>query len=530
MMASALVSCGGKSGEAVFKLKKLPDIGKYESSSVKKYFHGGPVAEFIPSDSYGYIVPFISEIREFAPENEKSGAETQNEASYGFATLDGRIIVGGIYRSVRTLTSKSGQIVYIAQTFIRTAEDIAELDEESAIGETFLIGQDGSWSIKVHSFPDYDPNPKDYIEVFNADGSQTLYDFNGNVIFDGAKALPGERIESIYYAKNGKFILEVTNDSDKSRVICVNSEGELLTEIKIRDYSVLRIINGVFIVFSTDDSERYNLCDLNGNLLLKDSFDFLSYDESSKSFLCADNDKTTFYRYDVNGKLINKIKTDFKSSQIRYVLSGKDGSSLVFLNDDGKYVLYSTLTGKKIKLDQKNLKKESKNGEPSFLPLYTHLNGEDEDFILLARKDGTQDIYDAFGTYIMSMNDFYGPLGKTPDGGYYYRSKDNKFVVRSHSPRNDFELDLNDRKTAEFSLYSYDSRYVAFLCSDDKGENEFFRVYDLGTKEIAFDSLKAFESYSVGGKTFYSVVTDDEAKLLASDGSELIKLNSDEIF
>ncbi|MDD6021830.1 MAG: hypothetical protein PUB94_04165, partial [Oscillospiraceae bacterium] len=150
--------------------------------------------------------------------------------------------------------------------------------------------------------------------------------------------------------------------------------------------------------------------------------------------------------------------------------------------------------------------------------------------ILLTRKDGTQDIYDAFGTYIMCMTDFYGPLGKTPDGGYYYRSKDNKFVVRSHSPRNDFELDLNDRKTAEFSLYSYDSRYVAFLCSDDKGENEFFRVYDLGTKEIAFDSLKAFESYSVGGKTFYSVVTDDEAKLLASDGSELIKLNSDEIF
>ena len=529
-------SLGGKSDEPAFKLRKLPDIGKYEKSEVRSYYHGGPVSELIASDGYGEIVPFIYDVREFAPYKKKAGLSPVSVGSWGFATKDGKIISGGVYSSVKTITSKDGKTVYAAESFLRTAEDLSTLKSDSLRTKTTLIGSDGSWTADVDGViyrdggvSEDEEDLKNYIETFDAEGHITLYDFSGNVIFDAKQAMPDEKIESVYYAKNDKIIIEITDrEKGGSKVVCVNSKGEKLTDINIRGYGVLKMINGVFLICRTDNGEKSNLSDLNGNVLLDKDYDLISYDSNSKSFICVLNDKKKVSRYDANGQLLNEFKAEYNGSEIRYILKNKKGPSLAYKDSDGKYLLYNTVTGKKIKLDFKKIKKNA-DGEPSFLPLYTHGDGE-ETFILLTRKDGTQELYDAFGTYIMSMTDFYGPLDITPDGGYCYRSKDNKFVVRSHSPRNDFEVDLKDKSSAYFSVMLYDDKYVAFLCTDEKGENEYYKVYDIEKKEIAFDKLTAFESYTAGGKTYYTMVKDGISTLIDRDGTQLISLSDGGIF
>lgn len=519
-------SLGGKNDEPEFKLKSLPDIGEYQTEEIKKYFHSRPVSEIIPSDKYGEIVPFISQVKAFTSLTSESKTPTVNMPSYGFTTLDGKIISGGIYKSVKTLNSKSGKTVYIAELFMRTSKEISEIKADGINSETDIIAPDGSWAVRVSGVVTHSDEERDYIEAFDENGMKLIYDFSGNEIFNAAEAMPNEKIENVYYAKGGKFIFEVADENMGNRIICVNSKGELLTEINIRGYSVLKMLNGVFMIFKTEDCDRYNLCDLNGNIILENDFDLISYDSPSKSFICIENDKKTFYRYDINGNLINKIKTKCNGSEIQNILSGKDGASLLFKNSDGEYQLYSTLTGKKISLDLKKLK----NSKNSFRLLYAHSDSGDETFILLTRKDGTQDLYDAFGTYITGMKDFKDSLARTDDGGYSYTSTDNKFVVRSYNPKNDFEIDLNTDETAEFSVDIFDSKYISFFCSDSGGENEFYKVYDFSTKEVAFDKLTAFESFTVDDKIYYAVVKDEQSELISSDGTKLISLNNDSVF
>ena len=529
-------SLGGGSDEPAFRLKKLPDIGKYETGEIKSYYHGGPVSELIPSDGYGEIVPYISQIKSFKPYKKKSGIPPINITSYGFATADGKIISGGAYAYVRAIKSKDGKTVYAAEKLFRSASELSEIGSDEIKAKTTLIASDGSWKVDVDgvSYNDggvdeQDEELKNYIITYDSDGMITLYDFSGNEIFNAKQAMPEEKIENVYYAKNGKFIFEITDKDKGSRVVCVNSKGELLTEINIRGYSVLKMINGVFIVCKTQDSEKSNLCDLNGNILLDKDFDLINYDSANRSFICVQYDKRKVKRYDINGALLNEFKAECNGSEIRYFLKGKSGSSIVYKTDEGKYLLYNSMTGEKIKLDLKNLKKD-KVGEPSFLPLYTGSDSGGETFILLTRKDGTQEIYDAFGTYIMSVTDFYGPLDRTPDGGYCYKSTDNKFIVRSRSPRNDFEVDLKSDDSANFSVVLYDEKYVVFACSDKNGENEFYKVYDIEKGEIVFDKSDAFESFSAGGKTYYATVKDGISTLLDQNGNELSVLKSDSIF
>lgn len=522
LVASLLCACSVTgNGEPYFKLKNLPNTEETETDEKTEYFHGGPVAKFIESDNYGEIVPFISEIREFHPIENNKNTQNIKSPSYGFSTLDGKIIVDGIYSEVKVLTSPDGDSVYLAQSFISTAKDLQELEKDTPLSKSYLIASDGSWVKQVGNVPYSDSELKNYIQSRDENGLLTLYSFSGETLFSQSDAMPNDTIETVYYAKNGKFIFDLSADDNSTRTVCVNDKGELLTEIKLGSYRISQMIGGVFTVYNMDGSNKSNLSDLNGNLLLKSDFDFINYDEKNSVFICTNNGKKQIYMYDMNGTLVLNFKSDCKGSEMKYVLNGNSGKSLLYQNSKGKYLIYDTTNGEKVKLDTKNVQSNGVN------VLYTHL-GSEKSYILLTREDKTNDLYDAYGTYITTFNDYLDSFDITPNGDYCYNSTDGKFIVRSRTPVNDFEIDFKSDGIENFTVYSYGSKYITFICTDENGENGYFRVYDLETKEIAFDKLSAFESFTVGEKTFYAVADDNTTTLLSENSQEIIRIGSKE--
>lgn len=522
-VAASLTACsiGGKSDEAVFNLKELPDIGEYQSDEIKTYYHKGPVGEFDVSDDYGDIVPYISEVRSFS-----SAESSSKNASYGFATTDGRIIVGGIYSSVEILESRNGKTVYVAERFIKSTEDISDLSESDVKTAVDVIATDGSWMISadrvITAYPD--DNKRDYIQAYDGD-NMILYDFTGKNIFNESEALPDEHLLEVYYAKDRKIILEATDSDGDVNLKCVNSKGELLTEIDIGDYGIMEMVGGVFLLMKIDDKELFNLCDLNGNLLLEKECEYVSTDNERKMFIFFNGNKKDIYIYSAEDGEVSEHRLNCKGSDIQSVLFGDDGTGILYKSGK-KYIIYNVETKTETTLDIGDLidgddaiKYESVSTE----------NGLDI-FLMLSRNDGTVDMYNSVGTYITSFSDYATALSRSPDGGYCYKSDDNRFIVRSRSPLNDFEIDFGFKDKTDFSLNTFDEKYISFLCVDESGESSYYRVYDAETKELAFDKLTMFETFTVSGKTYYCVAYDESAMLIDSSSSKLISLSENGIF
>lgn len=521
----ALCGCGKvKSDELYFKLKELPETNLTADNTKNEYYHGGTVADFVVSENYGQIVPYISDVRAFYPVNENSAAAPITCASYGFATADGKIIVDGVYDEVQMLSSADGDTAYYARSFISTAEDLSDFEPNAVVQTGYIIGSDGSWIKEVTTVSYSESDRKNYIEAYDGDGFLVLYSFSGEVLFSQKDAMPDDVIESVYYAKNGKFIFEVTDGENGVRVVCVNEKGELLTEIRLGAYRISQMIGGVFTIYSASEVEKNNLCDLNGNIILEKDYGIIIYSSQSKSFICIDNDSCEVVCYDMNGQALNSFESECDGTKIKYILSGDGAKSIVYRNENKKYIVYDTSSGKSTALDTKKIKK---NG---ITVLTTGVGESERSFILLTRKDGTQDLYDAFGTYIMTLTDYADSFALTPDGNYCYRSTDGKFVVRSHSPRNDFTLDLKSDGAENFALSSYDTRYIAFICTDENGENEHFKVYDCSAKELTFDNLTVFESFEIDGDTYYLSADGEGTYLTNSSGGRLISIGTDSVF
>lgn len=517
-VTSILTACslGGGSDEAVFRLKELPDIGEYQTDEIKSYYHKGPVGKFMASEDYGMIVPFISEVKTLTALNsQKNKPSYIKTASYGFATADGKIIVDGLYSKIDIIESKSGETVYAAERFIKTAEDNDKLASGDVQTAADLIAADGSWVVTadriVTAYPD--GNPRDYVQVYKND-SIVLYDFSGNEIFDESKAIKGGNLLDIHYAKDGKIILESTDSDGEVGLKCVDSKGEILAQIDIGDYGIVEMIGGVFVLLRIDGREYFNLCDLNGSLLLEKDFERIECDNERKTFVFFNENENFVYLYGSDGKLINKLDIGCRCDKIESVLFGESGIGIL-CKLGNKYVIYNAETGEEVSLTLENL--SDKENAVDTATAYTE-SGKDS-FMLLNRKDGTTDVYNSLGTYVTSFSDYADSLSRSPDGDYCYRSSDNKFIVRSHNPRNDFEIDF--KVEIEFQVHSYDEKYLSFSCQKNGGDT-FYKVYDIDTKELAFDGLSAFEGFEVDGKTYYSIVDDSGARLVDSDLNELI--------
>ena len=116
-----------------FRLEELPEIGSYQSRTVK-CFYEEPLPEFRASDDYGTVIPYRL-------------ASNGQVPSYGMMTADGRIITGPVYSSVGLLEG-GGRSVYSARLKTRFSGSPEEDDlNRSAYPENCLyqlILPDGS--------------------------------------------------------------------------------------------------------------------------------------------------------------------------------------------------------------------------------------------------------------------------------------------------------------------------------------------------------------------------------------------------
>lgn len=136
-----------ENGNIVFTIDKIKDLGEYENTAENySRYYDEFVGEFIPSDDYGEIIPFIG--------RRVSYWDDQYEFRYGFCTLDGEIVCDAVYGYTAAVYTDNYNYY-----LMRIPADIGVLDSEKEYHSVYeekcvLIRSDGQKLVELN-YVDY---------------------------------------------------------------------------------------------------------------------------------------------------------------------------------------------------------------------------------------------------------------------------------------------------------------------------------------------------------------------------------------
>lgn len=272
----------------------LPKIESYSSKINNGRFFKEKTYEFVPSNDYGAVVPFIGGCKEFEAEYDP-GFSAQTEFYYGICTLDGKIIMdAGKYSSVNLNTSLDGFSYYIL-TYSG--------NEEFSYRQT-IIPLDGSFVLELE-----ENNWLGYI----SDGVICIDD---NKIIDG-KSLSNHK----FYDYNGKFLFELTPQSENTylNISAFNSGLALVVEREQIAYE--QTIKNCYYIDKT------------GKTVLSGFIDATEFNR--KGYAGASVDGLTYGIIDKYGSFVvwpeyQKISVATESDAVSFVCIDNNGMTILF--------------------------------------------------------------------------------------------------------------------------------------------------------------------------------------------------------
>ena len=125
---------------------ELPDIGEFSLNIHRFYDEYTP--NFIPSDEYGEILPFIGKSKLYQTSYDDGFYASQIYSSYGFCTVDGKIVCDANenYESVYYTCTDDGFGYYtVREINNETPEDYDTFE----ISNTLIIPQSGKWVLEL---------------------------------------------------------------------------------------------------------------------------------------------------------------------------------------------------------------------------------------------------------------------------------------------------------------------------------------------------------------------------------------------
>ncbi len=312
----------------VFSLETLPDIGSFSGKQPKERFYEDLTYDFIPSDEYGEVIPYIGNYKTFKVSDSADWEYEQGYGYYGFCTPDGKIVMDASPRNnyVNSFETDDGF------TYYSVSRDISQKDDapdEYLSSENWLIPKSGAWIIRL--------NPGSWVSSVGGgviitnemplpgeEGQQrcVFYDYDGNELFFL------ENTDSVGIYSNG--FMTVTNwQGNEYTQSYINMKGEVV----LGPYKSCGNFNVDGTASVTDLNGKCYLIDKEGNRLTSGDYDNIFYEESQDG-------KTRVYqaRNAKNNKMRDVLDT---KGNIIGTVSGPSYISFRF-PDNGEILYYYT--------------------------------------------------------------------------------------------------------------------------------------------------------------------------------------------
>ena len=506
----------------IFYVDGLPEIGSFSGMAGSESFHKEPVYDFIPSDEYGKIIPYIGSYKVYeTPKEEGSDWHVEmGYCSYGFCTPDGKIVMDASDKNtyINYRETNDGFGFY---TLTREMKPVDDAPDEWLPSETYVIPLDGSWVIKLSSSSWVSNSGGGYIGVcdYPEDGSNVrtlLYDYDGNLV----KTVDGVDSTGIY--SNGLMLIsEWTNEGYKAHFI--NEDGEIV----FGPYTAASDFNEYGITAVTDKNGAY-LMNADGERLT----DY--YDSVFKEY--SDDMKTHVFvgRYKDN----NKVGDVYSDSGIHFGTA--EGASYYSFRfpDNGEIFYYYTYypeneKGYPIYGQEGMIYKNLKTGEDLISKEFgvgpNSYSGSDNCFVHVDRNERIAYLFDAEGETIAKINGAsdvtavseYGEYVIYTEGEYNYGIDE----LTGQPLKDTRKVHIYDSEKGE-SVFTLDAPCNAYLTEDKRfvrisvydetdvfGGTERCWLFDTRSGKIVFENCTNIMLQSIDGETYINVSSDNNSAL-----------------
>ena len=517
-----------------FYLEALPEIGEFTGKASTDMFDENSGYDFIPSDEYGEIIPYIGTYRlyETPPEEGSDWHAEVGYCSYGFCTPNGKIVMPASDKN-SYLNYRNTDDGFGFYTLTREIQPVADAPDEFIPGETYIIPRDGSWCLKLSEGSWVTSSGNGYINIcdYPTDGGTVkllMYDYNGNLVhtFEG--------VDSMGMYSNGLMLISDWTDNGYSAEF-VNKDGERV----LGPFSTASDFNEHGITAVQDENGFY-LIDTNGEHLT-------DYYESIFKEFSGENDKRMIFSanhmdnhkvhdvFDEKGDFIATVDANTYFS-VRFPDNGEIYYFYTKYDENDKgYAVYNTekMVWKRVSDGTDFVSKEfgvSPNSYAGSDNCYVHIDKEngvgfffDCNGETIAVIDGVTDVMNVTdnGEYIIYQTGTY-------DYGYDELTGENKvtdtrkiFIYDSEKKKNIFSLDSGG------SGYFPDKnkRYIIISVYDETdffGGTTNYWLYDTKNDKMLFENCKQISFYDMGDRCYFNVCTENSSAVY-DDNMKLIR-------
>ena len=374
-----------------FYLESLPEIGEFSGKTQGGRFYEDITYDFVPGDEYGKIIPYVGSYRFYETPKDNSWYTKMGYATYGFCTLDGRIVMDASEKNtfVNHIQTEDGFGFYTVHREERQKEDAPD---EFLPSETLVIPDSGKWflSLKSNSYVVNSGGGHISIVEYPGDSGEQrvhLYDYDGKLV----RTIEGTDSTGSYsqglmlvssYVKGGyraEFVDEqgqkvlgpyksasdfnengITAVSDENGAYIVNAEGERLTEYYkdfFKEFS-LNMKKHVFVGRRLDNNKEldvysdkaeylgkvegatyasFRFCD-NGEIL----YYYTKFDTDEKGHSVYNSEKIVWKRLSDNSDFVNEelgvSPNSYSGTDNCFVYEDKENSRAVLLDENASVI------------------------------------------------------------------------------------------------------------------------------------------------------------------------------------------------
>ncbi len=486
----AFLLCSCEEAPPSFYIKgELPDIGEYSAKNTAGRFYSEYTPEFVPSDEYGTVIPYVGSAKDFYTE----WGYSEMYADMGFCTPDGKIIsdANGRYSNIRLERTDDGFEYYSVYIYPQNEQDYA--------GNSIIIPVSGKWMLNMGSgmWNAGEGIISNVDWTYDEDGSHAktiCYNYDGELLFE----LDG-------YSSYGAFshgLLPVSiydNQLNIQKAGYINTKGEIV----IDGYCHCNEFNSEGTAYVTPDNEQYYLINTKGERI---SDIYTNMYSTGDGYYRADNNNSCEL-LDAKGNLIataNGVKyadfTVLENGEIVYtdyhtVNRCSDGS-LITCKESGypaKAVIGKSLfvcsRGEGVKKYPKTLNASVE---------YSYIVDYDGNTVLKFEDNNS---YSHFltndGLFIYSGNDM---LVKSED------EVEDRFYTRGININTGKEVFSYDKSGYAYSVDT-DGKYIKIGLTDNKG-NTSLSLYSTEKGEFVLENCSVIEYYEVNGNKYFTAAAD----------------------
>jgi len=493
----------GEKDENVFYIEgEWPDIGEFGMQNER--FYEDITTEFIPSEEYGTIIPYIGAYKEFSTD-----FDTMYYASYGFCTPEGKIVMDA---------SKNVPHIWLNRCpdgFEYYQVSFNESDFDVAPARTLIVPRDGSWSLEIKR--GWVGSVGDGVICINVvkdnENYQTyteLYDYNGKKLgkIDG--------YDSLGTYSHGMFNAEKWGSDSSSPSACyIDLNGNVV----LGPYKYAQSFSKEGVAIVTDlDGECY-MIDTKGNRITHGNYESihrLSYDENKPYYYSA-NIKEKYATRDILDANGNFIVQQKGGAHLNFCLQKNGDIIYYYRNNDGTFTWKHLIDGTPVVSKDYGV---SPNQYDNGVDVYVYKDEEKKTAVFMDGEGNTvayiEDDFERLNG-VSSDGRYISYVSRRWESVYDPKTNTNKQVNNSRQKMYDTETDkvIIDLEGDGYISFAGDRYVIVSTYRYDgsmSGQSLQF-LYDLEKGEYIVKNARLISTFSNDGKSWFNVCTDNYCAL-----------------